>query len=258
VDREVLPRLQRMIEAQPNRTFRASRLLKTVNLPESHLDQKVAPIARENPKVIFGFRTHMPENHLKLLAEDKTQEGATLALERAEQEARAVLGDFIFGADEETFVGSVASLLVNRKESVAVAESCTGGMVSELLTSVPGSSDFFVGGAVTYAELMKKKWANVPADVLERHGAVSKATAEAMALGAREVAGTTYGLGITGYAGPSGGTALDPIGTVYFGLADVNGVVSERKNFGGDRERVRHFASYYVLNMLRLQLLKSG
>jgi nicotinamide-nucleotide amidase len=131
-------------------------------------------------------------------------------------------------------------------------------MASELFTSVPGASNFFVGGAVVYSEAMKEKWVDVPASLLEREGAVSKAAAEAMAVGVRRVAGTTYGLSITGYAGPTGGTPSDPIGTVYFGLADSTGVSSERRNFGGDRERIRHFAAYYALNALRLRLLGNG
>lgn len=254
VDHEVMPRLQKMIERQPGRVFRASRLLKTVNLAESHLDQRVAPIARDNPLVNFGFRTHAPENHLKLLAEAPSQEEANRALARAEQQSRLTLASFVFGADDESFPAAVAKLLLARKETVAIAESCTGGIASGLLTSVPGASEFFVGGAVVYSEAMKQKWAGLDGSVLKREGAVSKAAAEAMALGIREVAGTSYGLAITGYAGPGGGTTEDPIGTVYVGLAGPTGVVSERRNFGGERERIRQFAAYYALNMLRLQL----
>jgi nicotinamide-nucleotide amidase len=258
VEREVLPRLEQLIRTQPARVFRASRMLKTVGLPESHLDAKVAPLARVHSRVIFGFRTHAPENHLKLVAEGESQAEADRSLADAERDCREALGAFVFGAEGDDFPGTVVRLLASRHETLSFAESCTGGLASAMVTSVPGASDVLVGSAVTYTQSLKSRWAQVPEQLLREHDAVSAPVAEAMAAGIRREAGTTWGLGITGYAGPTGGTEQDPVGTVYLALASEKDVVSQRFLFSGDRERVRQFAAYTALDMLRRRVLGVG
>ncbi|HEX4621945.1 MAG TPA: CinA family nicotinamide mononucleotide deamidase-related protein [Myxococcaceae bacterium] len=255
VEQEVLPRLEQLIRAQPARVFRASRMLKTVGLPESHLDAMVAPLAKVHSRVIFGFRTHAPENHLKLMAEGESQAEADRSLADVERDCREVLGAFVFGAEGDDFPGTVVRLLAARKETLAFAESCTGGLAAAMVTSVPGASDVLLGSAVTYAESLKVRWAQVPEQLLSQHGAVSAPVAEAMAAGIRRETGASWGLGITGYAGPSGGTEQDPVGTVYLGLASDKDAVSRRCLFSGDRERVRQFAAYTALDMLRRRVL---
>jgi nicotinamide-nucleotide amidase len=256
VDKEVLPRLVKMIERQPNRLFRASRVLKTVGLPESHLDRMVEPLAKLHPKVYFGFRTRAPENHLRLLAEGDSALAAAQALAAAEQECRKVLGQFVFGADEDSFAGVIGSLLRARKSTLALAESCTGGLAAELITGEPGASDYFLGSAVTYADAMKERWAQVNVDLLSRFGAVSKEVALSMAEGIRRECGSTYGVAITGFAGPSGGNPQDPVGTVYCAVAWPEGSDCQRAMLLGDRSRVREFAAYHALEMLRRRLLQ--
>jgi nicotinamide-nucleotide amidase len=140
--------------------------------------------------------------------------------------------------------------------TLATAESCTGGLISQQLTSVAGSSAFFIGGAVSYSEKMKMAWAGVPAEVIARHSAVARETAVAMAEGVRAACGTTYGLSVTGYAGPGGGTPEDPVGTVYCALAaEGSPTRCERLSIAGDRERVRLFAATSALELLRQHLL---
>ncbi|GHG69420.1 CinA family nicotinamide mononucleotide deamidase-related protein [Comamonas sp. JC664] len=256
---EVLPRIRAALDARPGRTHRAFRLLRTVGVPESELDLAVAPMAQRHPSIVFGFRTHAPENHLKLMAEAPSQAEADAALAAVEQECRQVLGRRVFGADAEGYAAVLLELLRQAGATLAVAESCTGGLIAQQLTAVPGSSSVFIGGAVVYSEKMKSAWVGVPAAVLDRHTAVSRETAIAMAEGVRAACGTTYGLSVTGYAGPGGGTPADPVGTVYCGLS-VPGAPArcERISVTGDRDRVRLFAASHTLEMLRQHLLAAS
>ena len=229
-------------------------LLKTVGLPESHLDERVRPLAAKYPQVIFGFRTHPPENHLKLLTVGATEAEAGALLEQVVAEARTVLGPTCFGRDEETLPGVVLARLKQRHEYLAVVESCTGGLLAEQLTSVSGASEAFYGGACTYLEAAKTKWAGVPEGLLAQYGAVSHQTAEAMAVGVRERTGVQWAVSTTGFAGPTGGTSENPVGTVYIGIAGPLGVKVEKQRFHGDRERVRSFAAASALDLLRKSL----
>lgn len=256
VEQEVIPRLLQRKQAQGGATtHRLLLLLKTVGLPESHLDARVRPLAPRHPRITFGFRTHAPENHLKLLAEAPTLEEARAALEAAAAEARAVLGAHLFAEGEQSLEGVVVAALKQRGESVAFAESCTGGLVSSLITAVPGASAIFPGGLVTYAERLKTAWAFVPEALLVEHGAVSEACARAMAEGARRASGAVWAVSVTGYAGPDGGDDW-PVGTVFIGCAGPEGTVVEHQRFVGDRERVRHFAAWTALDVLRRALEK--
>ena len=258
VDTEVLPRLARLRSEQPEPGFLALRVLKTIGLPESHLDARVAPLAAAHPAVTFGFRTHAPENHLKLLARGRTQAEADARLAAAEREARAVLGDHVFGQDGDRHAAVVGGLLAARRETVAVAESCTGGRISDLLTSIPGASAWFPGAAVAYANAMKEAWVGVRAETLARHGAVSEPVAREMAEGVRAVASATWGLSVTGIAGPTGGSEEKPVGTVFIGLAGPSGARVQRHRFLPDREQVRSSSAGAALELLRLSLLEAS
>jgi nicotinamide-nucleotide amidase len=228
--------------------------LKTVGLPESHLDARVEPIARKYPSVRVGFRTHAPENHLKLLAEDRNEADARATLEAFEREARVALDPFVFGADADELQSVAGAALRARGHTLAVAESCTGGLVSALVVAAAGASEYFLGGAVTYAEVQKQRWAGVPSELLAAHGAVSDEVTRALAEGVRKATGSTWGLGVTGYAGPSAFEGPDDLGTVYCALAGPPGTVAERHRFAGDRERIRRFAAHAALDLLRRSL----
>ena len=256
VDGVLIPRLAEQLASLPGRSFRALRILKTVGLPESQLDARVAPLAAAHPRVVFGFRTHAPENHLKLMAEGPTQAAADEAAEAAARASREVLGATVFAEGDAGYIETLGAQLRACGATLAVAESCTGGLVSEWLTQEPGASDYFIGGAVVYAESMKRAWAGVSAATLELHGAVSAQTAGELACGIREQTRASLGLSVTGYAGPGGGTAADPVGTVYIALAGREGVLAEQRlSLPGDRGRVRLFASSAVLELLRHHLL---
>jgi nicotinamide-nucleotide amidase len=165
-----------------------------------------------------------------------------------------LLGDRVYSRNGNPLEVVVGQLLRDRGATVAVAESCTGGMLGERLTSVPGSSDYFVGGCITYSNAMKVELLGVPPEVLEQHGAVSKEAAEAMAASARRRTGSTYALSITGVAGPDGGSEAKPVGTVYVAVADEAGVYTEHRRFLGDRQRIRTFTVQMALDLLRRRI----
>jgi nicotinamide-nucleotide amidase len=258
VDAEVLPRIQRLRGERPDVTFLAFRLLRTVGLPESHLDAKVAPVAREHPDVTFGFRTQAPENHLKLMARGRSQGEADAALAAAEEASRAVLGAHVFGQDGDRHAGVIGALLAARGETVGLAESCTGGRIADLLTAIPGASAWFPGGAVVYANAMKEAWVGVRTETLAAHGAVSEEVAKEMAEGVRKATRATWGLSVTGIAGPTGGSEEKPVGTVFTALSGPKGTSVQRHRFVGDREQVRTSSAAAALEMVRLALLERG
>jgi nicotinamide-nucleotide amidase len=142
-----------------------------------------------------------------------------------------------------------------RNATLAVAESCTGGLLAERLTSISGSSRYFLGGAVVYSNDLKTRFAGVPADLIGQHGAVSKEVAVALAEGIRQRCGASLGIGITGVAGPTGGTPEKPVGLVLHALASETGTEVVQKNFPGDRQRIRSFATMQALDMLRRKLM---
>ncbi|MFN0063250.1 MAG: CinA family nicotinamide mononucleotide deamidase-related protein [Myxococcaceae bacterium] len=251
VNAEVLPAVDALRAQSGAQSFSALRLLRTMGIAESHLDERIRPLVGQHPSVTFGFRTQAPENHLKLFATGPTQTHANDALAAAEVDARALLADFVFGADDERLETVVGGALRERGATVAVAESCTGGAISELLSGPAGASAWFLGGAVTYANDMKQRWADVPEVLLRAHGAVSSEVALAMAKGVRHSAHSTYGLSVTGISGPSGATPEKPVGLVFLGLDGPEGSVVEHHVYPGDRALIRRFATYGALNVLR-------
>lgn len=254
VETAVLPALEAMLG--PDRPHLVLRLLKTVLVPESHLDARLVPLLAKHADVELGFRTHAPENHVKLLARGATAEEAKARVAAAEAEVRAALGEAVFGADDETLESAVAALLTRRRETLSLAESCTAGLAMGALSRVPGATGWLYGGAVTYADASKSGWLSIPPALLAAHGAVSKEVAVAMAEGVRVESGADWGLSITGFAGPGGGTEAAPVGTVFISVARKGGdTVTERHRFPPERERVRTFAVGAALDALRRALL---
>jgi nicotinamide-nucleotide amidase len=254
VETEVLPRLKALAG---DVGYARLKVLKTVGLPESHLDAKVRPLYPEHPLVTFGFRTHAPENHLKLLARADDPAKAEAALAAAEAASRQVLGDFIFAEGEQTLAGAIGALLKSRAQTVAVAESCTGGRICAAMTAEAGASDWLIGGAVAYRESAKAHWLGVKAQTLAAHGSVSAEVAGEMATGARSELQADWGLSITGYAGPGGGDARNPVGTIYLAIAKGGEApVVERHHyaFTNDRDRVQQFAAWTAMESLRRAL----
>jgi nicotinamide-nucleotide amidase len=243
----LLPRFARATGHSALRT----RVLQCFGVTESRLDEIVAPIREAHPEVRFGFRTKFPENHLSLAALAADEGMAAENLARVEAACREALGPYVYGADGVTFAQALGEQLAARRETICCAESCTGGLASQLLTEVSGSSRWTAGGFVTYSNDLKERLLGVPADLLRAHGAVSEEVARAMAEGARRASGATFCPAVTGIAGPDGGTPEKPVGTVWFALAGPAGTRTKLSHFRGDRGQVRMISAYAALQLVR-------
>ena len=243
----VIPRL---LQATGNNVLR-SRILHCFGVTESRLDEMVAGIREAHPEVRFGFRTKFPENHLTLVALAPEAAAAETNLARVEMLCREALGDFVYGQDGVTFGQAVGEQLAARGETICCAESCTGGLLTQLLTEVAGSSRWTLGAFVTYSYELKESALGVPHELLQQHGAVSEPVARAMAEGARSRSGATWSLAITGIAGPDGGTPDKPVGTVWLALCGPSGTSALAKKFRGDRGQVRMQSAFSALQLLR-------
>lgn len=251
-ERECLARLERVVPPLAIRT----RVFRVAGMPESDLDQLISPVYKRytNPATTILAAPGDIQIHLRARAETAEQAEALLA-ELAPQ-IEALLGDNIYSRNGEPLEAAVGALLVARGATLAVAESCTGGMLAERITSVAGSSRYFVGGLLVYNDEMKEKLLGISPELLAEHTAVSQPVAEAMAARVRQRTGATFGLSVTGYAGPEGGDAERPVGTVYIGLAAPEGTSARPFRFLGDRERVRRLATQSALDLLRRHLTR--
>jgi competence/damage-inducible protein CinA-like protein len=243
----VLPRLAR---ATGNAALR-TRVLQCYGVTESRLDELVAPVRAAHPEVRFGFRTKFPENHLSLASLAPDDAAAARNLADVEAKCREALAGFVYGSDGVTFAQSVGEELAARGQTICCAESCTGGLATQLLTEVPGSSRWTKGAFVVYSDDLKQSALGVAPELLRQHGAVSEAVSRAMAEGARRISGATWCPAITGIAGPSGGTRDKPVGTVWLALAGPDGTRARVSQFRGDRGQVRTLCAYGALQLVR-------
>ncbi len=233
----------------------ASRMLRFWGVPESDLAERVHDLlALENPTV--APYAGAGEVKLRVTARAADPAAAAALLAPVEEELRRRTGSSCFGADGDSLASVVLAALQRRGETLAVAESCTGGGLGAALVAVPGASEVFLGGVIAYANTVKQAVLGVPAAVLERHGAVSDPVAEAMAVGVRRLTGATWAVAVTGIAGPGGGTAEKPVGLVHIAVAGPDGCRSEAVCFGSGRERgwIQTLTVGESLNRLRLRL----
>lgn len=254
----VLPRLQGQLAAAGAGRIMLSRSLHTVGAGESAIAQRLGPwLARgRNPLVNITAKDSLVSLRLNAWAE--TESAGRAMIESAETAIRGLLGSLIFGTDQETLAGVVARLLQQSGRTVSVAESCSGGWLAKELTDIPGASDYFRCGWVAYSNQAKEDFLRIDPEILRTCGAVSEPVARQMADHARKLAGTDYGLGVTGIAGPSGGADDKPVGLVYIALAWAKDVTVETWHFPGDREMVRRRTVLAALNLLRLRLLEDS
>ena len=230
------------------------RLLKTTGLGESALDDMIAPIYTlyQNPTTTILFTLGEIEIHLTATAE--SDEKADALLDELSSKIEEKLDKYVFSTNGESLEEIVALWLNVKHYTIATAESCTGGLLAKRLTDVPGSSNYFHSGVVSYSNDAKADLVGVAPQLIEKHGAVSAEVAEAMAVGIKHRAGTTIGIGITGIAGPGGGSEEKPVGLVYIALADDVHVEHRRALFPGDRERIRYYSSQAALDMIRRRI----
>lgn len=235
------------------------RTLKTTGIPESYLAERIGDV-----KELFGDQSgitlaYLPSPlgvRLRITAKGTSNEEVQMKITAIEEKLRSKAGKYIYGADDEELEHVVGRLLTERKLKIAVAESCTGGLIADRITDVSGSSNYFERGLITYSNESKVSELGVPAELIQQHGAVSRELAEAMAYGVREKSAVDIGLSTTGIAGPTGGSAEKPVGLVWIGYSDKQETFALKFNFGDQRRRVKERAAQAALELVRRRLLK--
>src|SRR5580704_3460373 len=225
--------------------------LRTYGLPESLVGERLAGVEEAFPGVTIGYRAHFPEIEVKVLARAATNPAAVELADRATVEVKARLEGVVYGEGEDTFAAVVGRALRRKSVTLAIAESCTGGLVGHMLTREPGASDYLLVDAVAYANSAKSRLLGVDEDVIRGHGAVSAEVAAAMAEGVKRVSGADLALSLTGIAGPSGGTAKSPVGTVFIAVAGPSETMVKERHFPGDRHQIQTLAAYAGLELIR-------
>jgi len=254
-DQRVLPLLHEHFELSGGKLV----TLKTTGIGESNLQERIGGFDFDD--VVLSFRTKLPENHIKLRF---SAEATEAYIKQVTDDIANRIGSALFGISHGLGPGNSGSLaevvgkaLGNRGETVATAESCTGGRIGAMFTAIAGSSAWFTQGAITYSNEAKVRMLGVDPATLEAHGAVSEAVARQMAAGTRERAGTTYGLSATGIAGPGGGSENKPVGTVHIAVATPETIIHRRLNLGGNRDRIQTLSAAAVIDTLRRHLQNS-
>ncbi|MFO0678219.1 MAG: competence/damage-inducible protein A [Polyangiaceae bacterium] len=245
-EEQVLPKIK---DLAPNTSHQIR--LRSFGLPESVVGERLAGVEAAYPGVTIGYRAHFPEIEVKVLARHDDKFAAKELCERATADVRSRLEDVIYGEGDDSFAAVVGRSLRAKGLTLAIAESCTGGLVGSMLTREPGASEYLVLDAVTYANSAKTAVLGVEEDVIRGHGAVSSEVAAAMAEGARRVAGSDLALSLTGIAGPSGGSDAKPVGTVFVAVAKKDGTVVRHRKLAGDRAQIQTLAAYVGLSLVR-------
>lgn len=260
LDEQVFPRIEARLDSLGEVVRIRTRMLRTFGMGESTLEKELSEIARDGD-VELAFRTSFPDNFLRVMARGSSVEEADLKIESVVKEIRECLGDLIYGEGTDPLEAVVGRLLTEEGRTVAVAESCTGGGIAQKLTSIPGSSAYFLGGVVAYSNDVKESVLGVPRALLEEHGAVSAPVAQAMAEGVCQRFGADFGLSTTGISGPGGGSPEKPVGLVYIAICQASGdearpdfVHVEKFEFAVDRPRHQALTAQTALDWLRRRL----
>jgi nicotinamide-nucleotide amidase len=248
---QVLPRLQRRVSGV--RLYH--REIRVTGLGESHVEQRILPIYSRHPEVTTTILAAPGETQIHLRVWTDDAQHAKKTLDEIVQGFEIALTDRIFSEDGRSLEEVIAHELTLNNATIAAAESCTGGLLAQRLTSIAGSSSYFLGGVVCYSNELKTAWADVPPEMILAKGAVSPEVAVALAEGIRRRVGSTLGVGITGVAGPGGGSEEKPVGTVHVALSYAGGVKERGMRFPGDRESIRWQASQVALDLVRVYFL---
>lgn len=255
MDRIVCPYLKKKF----SRTLTRSFVLHIFGYPESEIDERIEPVVKKNwdtkdIKTTFGILAHRSMIDVKASVEGKNKLKVERTISRIKKELYDILGNDIFGQNEETMESVVGNLLTKRKENLSVAESCTGGLIADKITNVPGSSNYFKEGIVSYSNESKIRLLGVRHETLKQYGAVSEQTAEEMAKGILKKSNSDWAISVTGIAGPSGGTKEKPLGLVYFSIASKKNIFTCSKKFYGSRLEIKERSALMALDLLRRKL----
>jgi len=247
-----LPRLRPLLPPLVIRT----RVLRVAGMPESDLDQRISPVYTRYQDPLTTILAAPGDIQIHLRARSASETEAERVLSELSSQLEALLGENVYSRDGAPLEAVIGQLLRARSVTLSVAESCTGGLLGERITSVPGSSDYFAGGFLVYTDRVKTELLGVDPELLRAHTAVSEPAAAAMAEAARARTGSTFALSTTGIAGPGGGTEAAPVGTVFIGVAGPQGCRVHRFRFLGNRDRVRTLAAQNALDLLRRELVE--
>lgn len=248
IDHVVIPELRSFYKKLP---VSICHILKVYGFNEPHIAEIFRDLEKKTGKVVLGFYPHFPENHITVSLTAEDARNAVHELDRIERQIRKKLGAALFATGEDSMADVVGKILSARKSTVSVAESCTGGLIGHLLTAIPGSSRYFLGGIVSYSNEAKMELLGVRAKTLEESGAVSNETVQEMAEGVRNRFHSDLGIAVSGIAGPEGGTKEKPVGTVHVALASTEKTVSQRYRFWGNRQAVKLNSAIMGLDWIR-------
>ncbi|MDD3656888.1 MAG: competence/damage-inducible protein A [Atribacterota bacterium] len=252
ITEQIIPFLEKRF---PNLQHMQSQIIRISGLGESTVNDKIKDFINRNHKLNIGIYASPEDIQIQLNALAKTPEETKKILDQASEQLKVLLGDYIFGYNQQSLEEVIGNLLRTRKLTLAVAESCTGGMLGEIITSVPGSSDYFKGGIISYDGELKEKLLDVSRDVMIQFGQVSEPVARAMAEGIRKKCNSDIGISVTGIAGPGGGSPGKPVGLVYIALADEKQTLVQKHQLHKDRQIIRLRSARRALNTLRVYLI---
>ncbi|MDA8233248.1 MAG: competence/damage-inducible protein A [Clostridia bacterium] len=256
VENHVLPYLQKVIGIQPETIL--SRVVRLIGIGESQMEEKISDLILNQTNPTIAPLAKTGEVHIRVTAKTASGEEAGTLIDGVVKELENRLGRYIFGYDEESLELVVGRMLRERNLSIALAESCTGGLIASKLTDIAGSSDYVLYGVVSYSNQAKMDLLKVKEETLLAHGAVSEATAREMAQGVRAMGSANLGLAVTGIAGPGGGTPQKPVGLVYIALAFENNTLCKEFRFTGDRATIKLLTANVALNMVRTFLMEDS
>ena len=232
------------------------KIYKVFGLPEIEINRHVAHLEKEEDgRIRIGYYPVFPEVHLSLTVINEDESEIDSTFQHLEKEIELSLGDSLFGTDDDTMASVVGKILQSQGKILATAESCSGGLIGHKITTVPGSSNYFAGGAIAYSNDLKEKLLGLDPALLEEHGAVSSQVARAMADGIRTKTGADIGVAVTGIAGPTGGTPEKPVGTVFIGLSTPDETIDIPCRFRGNRWQVQELTAVKSLDLVRRLLL---
>jgi nicotinamide-nucleotide amidase len=248
---EVIPYLRGLKIKQAMKTIK----LRTTGIGESKLAELIGHGLKLESGVRLAYLPSYSGVDLRVMAAAEERQEAIDKAHRLVRNLEESCGRYIYGRDDDTLEGVIGQLLIDNDKTLAVAESCTGGQLGQVITSVSGSSGYFIGGVISYADEVKINQLGVDKEIIEKHGAVSEPCAVAMATGCRNLLGSDYVLSVTGVAGPAGGSEEKPVGTSYIGLASAHASYARKFNFGTKRDSGRTRATYAAMEMLRREIL---
>ncbi|MGB6608057.1 MAG: competence/damage-inducible protein A [Atribacterota bacterium] len=252
IEENLIPYLK---EKFPPSLIKKSKILKVTGLGESSVNELIRDYINKQTNFSFGIYANPEDIQVQVTTQAPTEKETDKLLQFSVNQLTKILGDYIYGIDDETLEEVVGKLLKTKKLKVAVAESCTGGMLGEMITRIPGSSEYFQGGVISYHAKIKEDLLKVPPEVIKKYGEVSKEVAQLMAEGVRRCCHIDIGISITGIAGPGGATEKKKVGLVYMALADSKKTITQKHQLFGNRQLIRVRSTRRALNMLRMYLM---